>query len=271
MMERLPAPLRAAGRRLLGAPGLWWYAHLADLRRQRQDDKDPRYQASIKRLQALRDRHLGQRCFIIGNGPSLKNTDLTLLKKDFTFGLNRIYLLFEQMGFATTYSVSVNRLVIEQCAKDLANMPCPKFISWDGRDLIQFTDDMMFLHSRSQPTFHTDITQGIWEGSTVTYVAMQVAYYLGFQKVILVGVDHSFATQGKPHTTVVSQGDDPNHFDPQYFGKGFRWQLPDLETSELAYRIARWQFGLAGREIVDATIGGHLQVFPKVGYESLFK
>jgi hypothetical protein len=99
---------------------------------------------------------------------------------------------------------------------------------------------------------------------------MQVAYYLGFQKVILVGVDHSFVTQGKPHTTVVSQGDDPNHFDPQYFGKGFRWQLPDLETSEMTYRIAKWQFENTGREIVDATVDGKLQVFPKVDYHLLF-
>ncbi len=271
MIARLPAPVRAAGRRLLGDRGLWWYVRLTDLRRQRQDEKDPRYQASVKRLQALRNRHLGQRCFIIGNGPSLKQTDLTLLKNEFTFGLNRIYLLFDQMGFATTYSVTVNRLVIEQCGRELAGMPCPKFISWHARDLIDFSDDMMFLHSRDEPSFYTDVTRGVWEGATVTYVAMQVAYHLGFQKAILVGVDHSFATQGQPNSTVVSEGDDPNHFDPHYFGKGFRWQLPDLETSELAYRIARWHYSVAGREIVDATIGGKLQVFPKVEYQSLFK
>lgn len=271
MMAGTPAPVASLGRRLLGDRGLWWYRHLNELRRMRQDEKEPRYRASIKRLQALKDRHLGQRCFIIGNGPSLKKTNLALLKNEFTFGLNRIYLLFKDIGFATTYCVTVNRLVVEQCATELAALPCPKFISWHSRDLIRFTDDMMFLDSRPQPTFYTDVTQGVWEGATVTYVAMQVAYFLGFQRVVLVGVDHSFATQGQPHATVVSQGDDPNHFDPQYFGKGFRWQLPDLETSEMAYRIARWQYGLAGREIVDATIGGHLQVFPKVEYESLFK
>ena len=59
------------------------------------------------------------------------------------------------------------------------------------------------------------------------------------QQVILIGVDHSFATKGKPNTTVVSEGDDPNHFSGNYFGKGFRWQLPDLDTSELGYIRAR--------------------------------
>ncbi len=37
--------------------------------------------------------HHGQRCFIIGNGPSLQRTDLTKLKDEFTFGMNRIYLV----------------------------------------------------------------------------------------------------------------------------------------------------------------------------------
>ncbi|MCK4964699.1 MAG: DUF115 domain-containing protein [Dehalococcoidia bacterium] len=232
---------------------------------------DPRCRASIQRIIAMKGKHQGERCFIIGNGPSLRNTDLSLLKDEVTFGLNRVYLLFDQMGFATTYFVAVNKLVIEQSAQDIISLPCPKFISWHARDLIGFTADMMFLHSRGDPMFYTDITKGIWEGATVTYVAMQIAYYLGFQKVILIGVDHSFATQGKPHTTVVSQGDDLNHFDPHYFGKGFRWQLPDLETSELAYRIAKYQFECHDREIVDATIDGKLQVFRKVDYQTLFK
>ena len=104
----------------------------------------------------------------------------------------------------------------------------------------------------------------------MTYVALQVAYYMGFNQVILVGVDHNFVTQGPPHSLVTLAGDDPNHFDPNYFGRGFRWQLPDLETSELAYRMAKSQFARAGGEVLDATVGGKLQVFPKISYESLF-
>ncbi len=267
MMRMIPSPVRRLARFTLGERR---YNALGNLYLQWQAEKYPRYQASIKRMLALKDKHKGQRCFIIGNGPSLKDIDLTLLENEITFGSNRIYLLFERMGFSTSYFVSVNRLVIEQCAQDIMKLPCPKFIGWHARDLVEFTDDMMFLLSKPEVAFHADITRGVWEGATVTYVALQVAYYLGFDKVILVGVDHSFMTQGKPHATVVSQGDDPNHFDPQYFGNGFRWQLPDLETSELAYRMAKFHFERTGREIVDATIGGKLQVFPKVNYQSLF-
>ena len=69
---------------------------------------------------------------------------------------------------------------------------------------------------------------------------------------------------------MVSQGDDPNHFNPQYFGKGFRWQLPDLETSEIAYRMAKQAFEADGREVLDATVGGKLQVFRKVDFDEYF-
>lgn len=268
MTTGIPSLLKRMARCLLGDR---WYETLGEVYLRVPEEMNPRYRTSIRRIVAMRDKHRGERCFIIGNGPSLKNTELSLLKDEVTFGLNRIYLLFDQIGFTTTYYVSVNKLVIEQCAHDIVKLPCPKFISWRARDLIEFTDDTMFLNSRSRPMFYPDITKGIWEGATVTYVAMQIAYYLGFQEVILIGVDHSFVTQGEPHAAVVSQGDDPNHFDPQYFGKGFRWNLPDLELSELAYRIAKYQFESDGREIVDATVGGKLQVFRKVDYQTLFK
>ncbi|MFO7997093.1 MAG: hypothetical protein R6U93_08195, partial [Dehalococcoidia bacterium] len=88
----------------------------------------------MNRIKALKDKHEGQRCFIIGNGPSLRNTDLSLLRDEVTFGLNRIYLLFDQIGFPTSYFVSFNNLVIEQCARDIAELPCPKFINWHYRD-----------------------------------------------------------------------------------------------------------------------------------------
>ena len=229
-----------------------------------------KYWASVDRLLKLKDKHQGERCVIIGNGPSLQKTDTSLLKDEITFGMNRVYIAFDDWGFSTTYYVAVNKLVVEHFAHDIARLPMPKFISWDSLDLIDFMPDMIFLKSLHDPGFFTDVTQGIWQGATVTYAAMQLAYYMGFQQVILIGVDHSFSTQGEPNKTVVSEGDDPNHFDSRYFGKGYRWQLPDLVTSELAYRLARYQFELAGREIIDATIDGKLEVFPKADYHTLF-
>lgn len=257
-------------------PGLWrfsssfWYGlkraslwPLATFHPQRRD--------SIRQLAEYKNIHQGKRCFIIGNGPSLKQTDLSRLREEYTFGLNRIYLMFPDLGFSTTFYLSINNLVIEQCAAEIRRLTIPKFISWRARKLIQPTPDMVFLHTTyTGPRFATDARGRLWEGATVTYTALQLAYHMGFQQVILIGVDHNFSTQGKPNSTVVSQGADPDHFHPDYFGRGFRWQLPDLDTSERAYTMAHRAFSQAGRQVLDATITGKLQVFPKIEYDSLF-
>lgn len=226
---------------------------------------------SRRKLAALMDIHKGERCFIIGNGPSLKKTDLAKLRAEYTFGMNRFFLAFSEMGFQTTYYLSVNDLVIEQSAAEIQALKIPKFVSWRARKWLQPQENLHFLHTTyTGPKFARDVRGRMWEGATVTYTALQLAFHMGFHKVILIGVDHNFATKGKPNVTVVSQGDDPDHFHPGYFGKGFRWQLPDLETSERAYRIARKMYEQDGRQVVDATVGGKLEVFPKVDYESLF-
>lgn len=229
----------------------------------------------IRRLAALKDIHKGKRAFVIANGPSLKYTDMSRLRNEFTFGMNRIYLMFPGLGFSTTYLTVVNDLVIEQTAGELAALSLPKFLAWRSRrhfpDNLSISRLPTFLYtSYTGPRFSTDVRGRVWEGATVTNVTLQLAFHMGFQQVILIGVDHNYKTTGKPNATVISQGDDPNHFSPSYFGKGFRWQLPDLDTSEVGYGMARAAYRKAGREILDATIGGKLTIFPKVDYDSLF-
>lgn len=230
---------------------------------------------SNQRLKKYQDVYNGKRCFVIGNGPSLKNTDLSLIKDEYTFGMNRIYLAFGEWGFQTSFLVSVNDLVIEQSYSDFCDLNMPKFFSWHSRDLL-FPDSQPdinthFLYTTyTGPKFNNWITNRFWEGATVTYICLQLAFCMGFSEVYLIGVDHSFNTKGKANQTIVSSGDDPNHFSPEYFGKGFRWQLPDLDTSEVSYLLAYQNYLAAGRQVFDATIGGKLKVFPKVDYEGLF-
>ncbi len=230
---------------------------------------------SIQKLKGDHNRYAGKRCFVIGNGPSLQQTDISLLKGEYTFGMNRVYLAFQEWGFQTSFLVSVNDLVIEQCYQDFQRLDIPKFFSWRAHHLLypQGTPDRKthFLFTTyTGPKFARDVSRRLWEGATVTYVCLQLAFHMGFKEVILVGVDHNFTTQGRANQTVVSQGDDLNHFNKEYFGKGFRWQLPDLETSERSYKLAKEAYNNAGREIVDATVGGRLTVFPKVDLISLF-
>lgn len=235
---------------------------------------DPRGLRSRAALRAMKDRHSGERCVLIGNGPSLKNTDLSLLYNEVTFSMNRGYLYYDRIGKPCTYHVTVNGLVIEQFHTELENLETTRFVTWGQRHPLRRDTDTIFIGGPMldlYPRFCKDPTRDLWTGATVTYVSLQLAYYLGFSQVILIGVDHNFATQGDANREVVSEGTDPNHFHPDYFGKGVRWQLPDLETSEIAYRLARQAFEADGREILDATVGGKLKVFPKVEYEEVIR
>jgi hypothetical protein len=230
---------------------------------------------SIRRLAALKDLHKGKRAFVIANGPSLKKTDMSRLRNEYTFGMNRIYLMFPELGFPTTYLSVINDLVVEQTAQELASLSVPKFLAWRTRrhfprELSVAQLPTFIYTSYTGPRFSGDVSGRVWEGATVTNVTLQLAYHMGFQQVILIGVDHNYSVTGKPNATVVSQGDDPNHFSSSYFGKGFRWQLPNLELSEVGYAMARDAYRQTGREILDATIGGKLTIFPKVDYDSLF-
>jgi hypothetical protein len=219
---------------------------------------------SIRKLAALKDSHRGERCFIVGNGPSLK-------VGEFSIGFNRIFLAAEELGFSPSCLVSINDLVVEQSVEELKGASLPKFFSWRARKWLPMDEHTCFLYTTyTGPKFSRDLRGRVWEGATVTNVGLQLAYHMGFSQVYLIGVDHSFADKGKPNKTVESKGDDPNHFSAAYFGKGFRWQLPDLEVSEQGYRMARQAFEADGREVCDATIGGKLQVFKKVDFSSLF-
>ena len=253
-----------------GSNTYWWWRNRG--RHLLAQQIDPRWGVSQRRLTGYQNMYSGKRCFVIGNGPSLKNTNLALLKNEITFGLNRIYLLFSELEFSTTFLVSVNDLVLEQCAADIQALQLPRFLTWRARRWFKNDENILYIDSdfTGPEAFGQDAQRRIFEGFTVTYVALQLAFYMGFSEVNLVGVDHSFTTKGPANSTVISVGDDPNHFSGAYFGKGFRWQLPDLEGSERAYRLARDAYQAAGRTIQDATVGGKLDIFPKVEFTSLF-
>ena len=225
---------------------------------------------SLESISSYKKVHSGERCFILGNGPSIATMDLGSLQSEISFGLNRIYMHFDNMDFKPTYFVCMNELVIEQSSEAIEELTLPRFINWNRRKLFASDKSILFLLESYKPHFSDDLLKGVWGGATVTYVALQIAYYMGVQQVILIGVDHNFVAKGAPHKIVVSQGEDQNHFDKEYFPKGFRWQLPDLTISEYAYRLAKEAFEADGREILDATVGGKLEVFTKVDFDTLF-
>ena len=217
-------------------------------------------------ISKFRNKHVGESCYIIGNGPSLKRMNLQPLRNKITFGLNKIYLLFEKLGFETSYLVAANAFVLQQSGAEFSGLSMPQFFMMWGREFVEKRKNVLFLREKKHGFFSTDITKGVVVDCTVTHMALQLAFFMGFKTVILIGVDHSFVSQGKPHATVTLPGEDPNHFDPNYFGHGVPWQLPDLKGSERAYKGAKKIFEEDGRQILDATVDGKLQIFPKIEY-----
>jgi len=151
--------------------------------------------------------------------------------------------------------------VIEQSVEQINKMECiGKFIRADKVDII---NDAIPLFSASMPMFSKSPLDFIYEGFTVTYVCMQLAYWMGFTTALLVGVDHRFTFEGQPNEQVISQGADPNHFHPDYFGKDVAWNNPDLYRSEMAYRMALTNYKWDDRKIINLTPDTALDVFEK--------
>ena len=223
---------------------------------------------SRNKLRKLKNSQVGNKAVIVCNGPSLLRTDLKLLDGVYSFGLNKINLLFDKSDFRPTSIVAVNKFVIDQNQEFYNKTKIPLFIDSLGYNSpIKSRINTHFLHSGCSSGFARDCSISLDQGFTVTYVAMQLAFHMGFSSVGLIGCDHSFSTKGDPNQTVESEDTDPNHFDSNYFAGGIKWQLPDLFESEVSYTRAMNYYNASKREIYDCTINGNLKILPKLDLE----
>lgn len=244
----------------------YYYACYALLDRLRWD-LHPASFSSRGKLKALKNRHGGQKAVIVCNGPSLLRSDLSLLSGVASFGLNKINLLFDKSDFRPTYVVAVNKHVIEQNAEFFNATEFPLFLDAKSIGQVRPRSNVCYLHTSLQNKFAKDCSMSVYRGGTVTFVAMQLAYHMGFSKVALIGCDHNFATQGPANKLVESGSKDDSHFDPNYFAGGVKWQLPNLPLSEYSYSVAKEVYEAADRRLFNATVGGNLEVFPRITLE----
>lgn len=235
-------------------------------------DVKPRAWSSRRKMAAYKNRHAGEKCVILCNGPSLLKTDFALLKGVPTFGLNKINLLFDKTDFRPSYIAVCNKYVIEQNAAYFNTTDIPVFAGSRGEGYLKNRPGTIFFPwTDSNYKMARDCGMNICEGGTVTYVALQLAFHMGFEKVALIGCDHSFNATGKPNTAVPSGQHDSDHFDPNYFSKGVIWQLPDLESSERSYQLAAKTYAAFGRHIYNCTVGGKLELFPRLPIEEFLR
>ncbi|MBE0617652.1 MAG: hypothetical protein IH608_06975 [Proteobacteria bacterium] len=194
--------------------------------------------------------------------------DLARVNGYHVFGLNKIFLLFDRHPMNLSYHVAVNPLVIRQSVKPFASIRCPSFFSYAAARGVLLPQKKQYLIATGGGFgFQGNLLGLLPEGNTVTFVALQIAFFMGFSQVFLIGVDHSYSCAGSPNEKQKLDRVDVNHFDPSYF-QNQKWQLPDLEASELAYRIADFHYRRAGRRVYDATLDGKLDVFEKISFDA---
>jgi len=247
------------------------------------------FSSSAKRLSKFRGIHKGKRCFIVGNGPSINQMDLTLIANEFTFAVNGIFFKTDECGFRPYYYVvedyHVMRDNLQRIKQYRPREGGAKFLPARFRlDFLGADQDTYFLNmnrgfydSRSPyyetPRFSADASRNIYCGQSVTIANLQLAYYMGFSEVYLIGMDFSYKIPDSAlvdGNVIESTEDDVNHFHPDYFGKGKKWHDPKLHNVLKSYQLCKLMFQLDGRNIFNATKGGMLEVFPRADYDQLF-
>ena len=225
-----------------------------------------------KKLKKLSNIYKGKKAVIVCNGPSLKKIDFSMLEEVYTFGLNKINLLPDQFNFKPSSIVAVNPYVIEQNKDFYSSTNTPLFLdAMSSKNLAKKRENINLIHSCDFPYFSRDCSLSIFQGFTVTYVALQLAYYMGFTKVGIVGMDHNFHAEGYPNALVKSNGNDKGHFDSNYFPKESIWQFPDLKASEHYYNIANLCYEKSGRKIFNASTSSDLNIFQKIMLKKFIK
>ena len=196
---------------------------------------------------------MNKTCLVIGNGPSLADIPNSFLSQYATFGSNRCYL-----KFVPDYYAWIDPLWIGGYIKEISDLRSKKFIAANFAELVVGATP---LYNNQERSFSYDPFEWIHEGYTVTYVLLQLAYYYGYERVGLIGVDHYYEVDGEPATKQV--GKDKNHFTEDYYSESDHWWRPDLEKVEESYLIAKDVYEADGREIINITPNSALTVFPK--------
>lgn len=245
------------------------------------------YQSKIAKMY---NSHEGETGFLICNGPSLAKIDPRIFKNCLTIGCNGIYKNFESWGFHTDYLLFEDVEQFEIRAPDLKNVVGPvKMAAIYNAYALSSSKDWIFFNSprgssnpyywsELYPQFSKDFAAVAHLGSTITYIMLQFAYFIGLQRVIILGLDHNYGKLPElfpPGKIEITENNmelvRTCHFDPNYYKIGDLIGVPNVQAQEQAYKLALDVFNDSGREIINATPDSKLSIFPKKGLDQLLR
>ena len=236
--------------------------HIGLIKRSLHDD------GRYDKLRALKNIHDGERCFIICTGPSLTLDDVLLLRNEFTIGMNSICKLFTKTNWRPSMYGIQDLLVYDRLKDDLKNLksdticvignniaaereldakwiPFPLYVAYHDFDKTVF--------NRFYAKFSGDCSRVVYDGYSITFSLLQIAVYMGFKDVYLLGADCSFSNTGKNHFM------EHGHQDAQ---------INTAQARNFAmYECAKTYCNKNEINIYNATRGGELEIFPRINFD----
>ncbi len=222
-----------------------------------------------RRLARLRNRHYGQRGFVIGNGPSLSIADLDALQCEITFASNKVFLAFDQTTWRPTYYSVTDILVARNNRHTIRELSLCKLFGWTVRNEFAGDADITWIHERPahEQGFSADLFHGAYGGYSVVFTQLQLAAFLGLREIILLGIDFHFDVPQQTHGAcihgeVLKGSGETNHFHPDYRKPGETWTMPRLDMQRAAFQRAADYAQRHGIQIWNASRQTRLDVFP---------
>lgn len=205
-----------------------------------------------KRLKEFQMKYLPSRCFIIGTGPSIEKTNLKLLKDQHTFTVNEFFR--SKFYIPTSFYVVVTK-EIPRYYHDICNLKSTLFMGGNaGRWYLNNRPDRgnpIILKDYGELDVWNDIPSdhiknGFRGGGTVVFETLQLAHFMGFKEIYLLGCDCTY--KGKHHC---------------YAGK--RWEGDERPWDKIfhRYEIIKKELSKTGTTIFNSTVGGDLDVFER--------
>ena len=229
----------------------------------------------INELRQFKDIHKDKRCFIVATGPSLTIEDVELLKNEYTFAVNSGFRLFDKTEWRPSYYVITDPKFITDIGKELEKYNeqiecafCGENVRWDKKDVHKINVSKQYqnlpskgllrklIDYRQYNFMSSDISKGIISGHTVVFSALQIAEYMGFTEIYLLGTDCNYKEKLQyslltSHTHV----DNPN--------------AADLMIIDYLY--AKRHFDRKTSTVYNATRGGMLEVFERVELNNIIQ
>ncbi len=252
------------------------------------------YTEKVKRFH---NQYEEKRCFVVGNGPSLKVSDLDRLKDEITFGCNSIYAVYESTIWRPTFYFAWDTLFCETEMSEKEGVKrllsgCKAMFSTIMREGFRFRDEkdiegLFFVRAKNEedeetglPRFSEDCSKQVYISGTVSYFMLQMAVYMGFQEIYLLGIDASYSMKCGEGGTLDWEASSNNmdllkkeekKYTKKITEKYSYANMTDMVRQQmLGYEAAKKYAEMNEIKIYNATRGGKLEVFQRVEFESLF-